>query len=61
MTIEEARAIWLLKIGSDWFFQMDLLVCDDAKLVEAFLVLTRAKNSFDEDKSRGVIKIKCKS
>lgn len=61
MTIEEARAIWLLKIGSDWFFQMDLLVCDDAKLAEAFSVLVHTENSFDKDIYRGAIKIKCKS
>ena len=60
MTLEEARAVWLLKIGSDWFYQMDLFVIEDEDLRKAFLKLCET-SSFDEDKNRSVIKIKCKS
>ncbi len=60
MTLEEARAVWLLKVGSDWVGEVFVLDIQDSVVWEAYTKL-RLSDSIDRDRLTHKIKIKCKS
>ena len=62
MTLEDARAIWLTLVGSDWVKRIDLMTSPhyDAALQPAYTVLRMAASldfHFNADK----VRLKCKS
>lgn len=58
MTLEEARAVWLLKVGSDWVDEV--YIEDDESLWDAYVKL-RLTDSLDKDRPFCKVKIKCRS
>ncbi len=59
MTVDEARAIWLTKMGSGWVNELEVLL-DDGVLWEAYTKL-RLSDSLDKDLASLKMKLKCKS
>jgi hypothetical protein len=59
MTIDEARAVWLTKMGSGWVNELEVLL-DDGVLWEAYTKL-RLSDSLDKDLASLKMKLKCKS
>jgi hypothetical protein len=62
MTLEDARAIWLTLIGSDWVGRYELMNSPHyySTLQPAYTVLRMAA-SLDVDLAADKVKLKCKS
>jgi hypothetical protein len=59
MTVEEARMLWLLRLGSGWVGEAAEFT-EDTQLWEAYLRLT-ANSSFETNPNSHAMKLKCKS
>jgi hypothetical protein len=60
MTLEEARAVWLLRVGSDWISEASVEIEHDDTIWAAYIKL-RLADSLDKDLAGYKVKIKCKS